>query len=190
MFFFELSTFSNKHTNKQKRTSGCSWHIIVIHRMHLGSNRMFLMSWLFLGGIPTIDSSTKHGFNYFPKSNTICETKTQWHQVLFRFCSVVHMAPDPSKNIVPLSTMFIHHAFGAFPYRKHQLLIDDIYWYFHHSLKTLILHIFKVVPHVRRFSLFIHSPTACPQAVHHFSIFHPSISIPTFCCQAAVFFKY
>lgn len=31
MFFFELSTFSNKHTNKQKITSGCSWHIIVIH---------------------------------------------------------------------------------------------------------------------------------------------------------------
>lgn len=113
MFFFELSTFSNKHTNKQKITSGCSWHIIVIHWMHLGSNRMFLMSWLFLGGISTIDSSTKHSFNYFPKSNTICDTKTQWHQVLFRFCSVVHMAPDPTKNIVPLSTMFIHHAFAA-----------------------------------------------------------------------------
>lgn len=186
MFFFELSTFSNK----QKITSGCSWHIIVIHWMHLGSNGMFLMSWLFLGGIPTIDSSTIHGFTYFPKSNTICDTKTQWHQVLFRFCSIVHMAPDPTKNIVPLSTMFIHHAFGA--YSKHQLLIDDIYWYFHHSLKTLILHIFKVVMHVKWFGLFIHSPTACSQAVHHFSerIFRPSISIPTFCCQAAVFFKY
>lgn len=133
VFLWTVNLF--KQTHKQtKRTSGCSWHTLVIHWMHLGSNRMFLMSWPFLGGIPTIDCSTKHSFNYFPKSNTICDTKTQWHQVLLRFCSVVHMAPDPTKNIVPLSTMFMHHAFTCWDNIRQAPVIN--WWYLKHLFCT------------------------------------------------------
>lgn len=109
----------------------------------------------------------------------------------FALLSIWLQMPPKTLYHYPLC-LYTMHSHAGTPYCKHRLLIDDISWYFHHSLKTLLLHIFKVVPHVRRFSSCIHSPTACSQAVHHFSehIFHPSISIPTFCCQAAVFFKY
>lgn len=170
------------NTNKQKITSGCSWHIIAIHS---GQIECFLChDYFWVASLQLI----------VPPNIASIISQNQTPSVTQRLSDIRSCSAFALLSIwlqIPPKTLY-HYPLCLYTIQQAPVINDDIYWYFHHSLKTLILHIFKVVLHVKWFSLFIHSPTACSQAVHHFSerIFHPSISIPTFCCQAAVFFKY
>lgn len=138
VFLWTVNLFKRAH-KQTKRTSGCSRHTIVTRWMHLGSDGMLLVSWSFLGGIPTTDSSTKHSFDYLPKSNTTCDTKDSVTSGLcsaFALLSTWLQIPPKTLYHYPLRLYTMHLRAGT-THSKHRLLIDDICWYFHHSLKTL-----------------------------------------------------
>lgn len=143
MFFFELSTFSNKHTNKQKELQGAADTHLWFTGCISGQIECFLchdhfwVASLRLIVPPNIASIISQN-----QTPSVTQRLSDIRSCsAFALLSIWLQIPPKTLYHYPPCLCTMHLRAGT-TYGKHQLLIDDIYWYFHHPLKTLILHIF------------------------------------------------